>query len=200
MTIITFISIWFVFALVGGWRFYAWKNESREGITLEERNETFGARNFEIRMRTLDFVLINFLTGNFLYIFFCYDMARKLKKQYPGAGFMPFVVLLGIALMMWNAIFLFASYDFMLRSVAESAFDSALLMNELSSFIFTSVTVTELVILLLVSISSKRYIERWLEAEGLACPMNMVLCLIFPVFYHYHCIRNAEERHKKIGG
>jgi hypothetical protein len=110
------------------------------------------------------------------------------------------VVLLGIALMMWNAIFLFASYDFMLRSVAESAFDSALLMNELSTFIFYSVTVTELVILVLVSISSKRYIERWLEAEGLACPMNIVLCLVFPVFYHYHCIRNAEERHKKIGG
>ena len=29
MNIFTFICIWFVFALVGGWRFYAWKNESR---------------------------------------------------------------------------------------------------------------------------------------------------------------------------
>ena len=36
MNIFTFICIWFVFALVGGWRFYAWKNESREGITLDE--------------------------------------------------------------------------------------------------------------------------------------------------------------------
>ena len=93
-----------------------------------------------------------------------------------------------------------SNMPFVPAPIAENAFDSALLMNELSTFIFYSVTVTELVILLLVSISSKRYIERWLEAEGLACPMNMVLCLIFPVFYHYHCIRNAEERHKKIGG
>lgn len=64
MDLLTFIMCWIVFAVIAGWRFYIWKNESKAGITLEDRNDTFGAKFFGVRMRTIDFVLLNFVTGN----------------------------------------------------------------------------------------------------------------------------------------
>lgn len=83
MDLLTFIMCWIVFAVIAGWRFYIWKNESKAGITLEDRNDTFGAKFFGVRMRTIDFVLLNFITGNFLFAYFCYDMSKRLKKRYP---------------------------------------------------------------------------------------------------------------------
>ena len=176
MDLLTFIMCWIVFAVIAGWRFYIWKNESKAGITLEDRNDTFGAKFFGVRMRTIDFVLLNFVTGNFLFAYFCYDMSKRLKKRYPQAGIMVVLVIIGIALMMWNANLLMAQYDRVFSSLKETG-------------------IAQLpVILIALSLMSKGYIERFMMEEGVGCSMSWIFCLIMPIFYQYYCIRNAEKR------
>ena len=183
MDLLTFIMCWIVFAVIAGWRFYIWKNESKAGITLEDRNDTFGAKFFGVRMRTIDFVLLNFVTGNFLFAYFCYDMSKRLKKRYPQAGIMVVLVIIGIALMMWNANLLMAQYDRVFSSLKETGIA-----------VFAVISLVELVILIALSLMSKGYIERFMMEEGVGCSMSWIFCLIMPIFYQYYCIRNAEKR------
>jgi len=194
MDLLTFIMCWIVFAVIAGWRFYIWKNESKAGITLEDRNDTFGAKFFGVRMRTIDFVLLNFITGNFLFAYFCYDMSKRLKKRYPQAGIMVVLVIIGIALMMWNANLLMAQYDRVFSSLKETGIAQLPVTLGWAGTVFAVISLVELVILIALSLMSKGYIERFMMEEGVGCSMSWIFCLIMPIFYQYYCIRNAERR------
>jgi len=194
MDLLTFIICWIVFAVIAGWRFYIWKNESKAGITLADRNDTFGSKFFGVRMRTIDFVLLNFITGNFLFAYFCYDMSKRLKRRYPQAGFMVVLVIIGIALMMWNANLLMAQYDRVLSSLRETGIAEMPAALGFAGSVFAVISLVELAILIVLSVMSKGYIERYMTEEGVGCSMSWAFCLIMPIFYQYYCIRNAEKR------
>ena len=76
------------------------------------------------------------------------------------------LVIIGIALMMWNANLLMAQYDRVFSSLKETGIAQLPVTLGWAGTVFAVISLVELVILIALSLMSKGYIERFMMEEG----------------------------------
>lgn len=162
-----------------------WKDSSVNMAT----EDSFAMKHFGCRWKTFDFVLLALATCGVSVLYFAYTSVDKFQAA-PGDKPSPlrFRMLICIILLLYAELFDMAASEFVLEQGMLEAGGMMVIISLL-------LRLAQLVLLITLSFSIKKHLERMLLEEGLPQQLNGVMCFLFPIFYQYYIIVNAEKRH-----
>lgn len=143
-------------------------------------SHNFARLKFDIRWSTFKFILLNVATLGFITWIWMWKLANRTGSENEQDG---------------NRVLALLFYSFSAWCMAFSYSD-----DEFSSLLAFGFNITSLVLLEVLSFKVKALLEKMLVQAD--CPIRMkgLWCFLFPFWYHYYIIYNAEDISGKIKG
>lgn len=142
--------------------------------------DTFGTKEFGTQWTTTKFVWLSIGTMLVTWYVWMYNLLKECKEKQNVVNLNPTLILWLIGLSNWGYLFciLIPIFIFFLPIIP---------FVIIGTYIY-------------IAIKARTAIHLILQEHNLYAPLNIFLTIIFPGFYHYYCIRNAEVRFAEKSG
>jgi len=143
-------------------------------MSTEMNKEEFGVKYFDVTMSTLSFVGFSILTMGSWFTYWLIHLVKSINKIRNREIISIYLVIATFA-----------------------AIPISLILAVISPIIPLIGFLTMIALSIYLSIISKKEIELLLAENNIPFKLNTFLCVIFPMYYQYYIVRNAEEIYQK---
>lgn len=152
--------------------------------------ERFAQRYYDLRHSTLMFWLLSMATFG---IFTCIWLWRFVNRVTPQNSTLRLLALIAIGCMYWY----FPLSLWSAQLVVTGAFylsEGIMAFGSFLGIIAGVASLASIVLLIILSFMTRPLLEAQLAQNGTPAHLNGFLTFIFPFYYQYYCVWNAEER------